>query len=55
MLCNILKNIIEGRRYLSKEDFQTKLDILFAGNRITQENYLELTELLAAQPEDKAN
>ena len=29
-----------------KEDMQNKLDIFFAVNRITEEQYLELTELI---------
>lgn len=51
MLYKVLKGIIEGGRYTTKEEFQEKLDIFFAGDRITKEQYDELTELLKSQPE----
>ena len=43
------KSQIERKSYVSKEDMQEKLDIFLIGNRITQEEYSELTELLNAQ------
>jgi hypothetical protein len=43
------KKIIENKTYTSKEDMQLKLDVFLLNNRITQEQYNELTGLLAAQ------
>jgi hypothetical protein len=43
------KKIIENKTYTSKEDMQMKLDVFLLNNRITQEQYNELTGLLAAQ------
>lgn len=40
------KSQIERKSYVSKEDMQEKLDIFLIGNRITQEEYTELTDLL---------
>lgn len=43
------KSQIERKSYISKEDMQEKLDIFLIGNRMTQEEYTELTDLLNAQ------
>lgn len=43
------KRVIENKTYSTKEDMQTKLDVFLLNNRITQEQYNELTALLAAQ------
>ena len=43
LLC---KRIIEKKRYNSKEDMQFKLDVFFAGDRITKSEYEELVNLL---------
>lgn len=39
--------MINRGTYTSKEDMQFKLDVFFAGNRITEVQYNELTALLA--------
>lgn len=41
--------MINRRTYTSKEDMQFKLDVFFAGNRITETQYNDLTALLANQ------
>ena len=43
------KTVIERGSYKNKEDMQMKLDVLFAGNRITSAEYEELTQLLIAK------
>ncbi len=43
------KMCIIKRLYKSKEDMQEKLDVLYAVNRLTTDEYQELTELLDAQ------
>lgn len=43
------KIVIEKKTYSTKEDMQTKLDVFLLNNRITQDQYNELTALLAAQ------
>ena len=45
MIYQLLKRMITTGNY-EKEDMQNKLDIFFAVNRITEEQYLELTELI---------
>ena len=45
-MCRI---VIERGSYKSKEDMQMKLDVFFAGNRITLAEYEELTQLLIAK------
>lgn len=40
------KSQIERKSYLSKEDIQQKLDIFLVNNRITQDQYKELIDLL---------
>ena len=45
MIYTLLKRMITTGNY-EKEDMQNKLDIFFAVNRITEEQYLELTELI---------
>lgn len=42
------KRIIENRTYDTKEDFQMKLDVFFMGGRINDDQYNELTTMLAA-------
>ena len=39
----------QGGSFKSKEDMQMKLDVFFAGNRITSAEYEELTQLLIAK------
>lgn len=48
MTYKLCKQIITNKTYISKEDMQLKLDVFFANNRITQEEYEELTNLLDA-------
>ena len=38
--------MIEQKNYSTKEDLQHKMDVFYAVNRITEEQYLELTSLL---------
>ena len=40
------KKIIENKSYESVEDMQLKLDVFLLNNRITQDNYNELTAML---------
>ena len=49
MIYQLLKRMIVTGNY-EKEDMQNKLDIFFAVNRITEEQYLELTELINSKP-----
>lgn len=41
-----MKKLIEKRFYATAEDAQEKLDVFFAVNRITAEEYAELTALI---------
>ena len=55
MIYTLLKRMITTNNY-QKDDMQNKLDIFFAVNRITEEQYLELTELInskQAEAEEK--
>ncbi len=45
----LCKSKIEKKQYESKEAMQQMLDVFFAGERLTVEEYQELTALLAAQ------
>ena len=49
MIYALLKRMITTGNY-KKEDMQNKLDIFFAVNRITEEQYLELTKLINSKP-----
>ena len=51
MIYRLLKRMITTGNY-EKEDTQNKLDIFFAVNRITEEQYLELTELINSKSEE---
>lgn len=42
------KSQIERKSYTTKEDMQQKLDVFLVGNRITLDQYNELTSQLAA-------
>ncbi|MFL8801158.1 MULTISPECIES: hypothetical protein [unclassified Clostridioides] len=43
---NLLKLMIEQKNYSTKEDLQHKMDVFYEVNRVTEEQYLELTSLL---------
>jgi len=43
MLYNLLKNLIAKSRF-TKEDMTNKLNVFFAFNQITEEQYTELLE-----------
>jgi len=43
------KSQIERKSYATKEDMHQKLDIFLIGDRITQDEYKELTDLLNAE------
>ena len=45
MIYTLLKRMITTGNY-EKDDMQNKLDVFFAVNRITEEQYLELTNLI---------
>lgn len=45
----LLKSKIERKSYKSKEDMQIMLDLYFFNDRITFEQYKELSKLLAEQ------
>ena len=45
MIYALLKRMIITGNY-EKDDMQNKLDVFFAVNRITEEQYLELTNLI---------
>lgn len=40
------KKVIENQTYKSKDDMQLKLDIFLLNNRLNQEQYKQLIELL---------
>ena len=40
------KKVIQNGTYGTKEEIQLKLDVFFLNNRLTQEEYEELTNLL---------
>ena len=55
MIYTLLKRMITTGNY-QKDDMQNKLNVFFAVNQITQEQYLELTELInskSAEAEEK--
>ena len=55
MIYGLLKRMIVKGNY-QKDDMQNKLNVFFAVNQITQEQYLELTELInskSAEAEEK--
>ena len=55
MIYTLLKRMITTGNY-EKDDMQNKLNVFFAVNQITQEQYLELTELInskQAEAEEK--
>ena len=41
------KKVIQNGTYGTKEEIQLKLDVFLLNNRLTQEEYEELTNLLA--------
>lgn len=43
---NTMKKLIEKRFYKTAESAQTKLDVFYAVNRLTDEQYAELTTLV---------
>lgn len=49
MTYKLCKQIIINKTYISREDMQLKLDVFFANNRINENEYEELTNLLATQ------
>lgn len=48
MTYSYCKTVIKNCRYGTKESFMVKLDVFLLNNRITQEEYTELVELLNA-------
>jgi hypothetical protein len=42
------KKVIEGGNYGTVEDMMIKLDVFLLNDRLTQEQYNELTEMLVA-------
>lgn len=45
---NVMQKLISKKFYPTTEDAQDKIDIFFATNRLTDEQYVELTELVVA-------
>ena len=45
MLFKVLKNLIVNK-YYSRKDIQDRVDVFMAYNRITEEQYAELMELI---------
>ena len=45
MLFKVLQNLIKNKRY-SKEDIQNRVDVFIAYNRITEEQYASLMNLI---------
>jgi hypothetical protein len=45
----LCKRVIENGTYGTKEEMMIKLDVFLLNNRITQEQYNELVDLLNAQ------
>jgi hypothetical protein len=43
---NYLKNLIARKFYNTKEEAQIKCDVFFGVNRLTEEQYIELSELV---------
>ena len=43
---NVMKRLIEKKFYKTAEDAQNKLDVFYACNRLTDEQYTELTTLI---------
>lgn len=43
---NAMKKLIQRKFYATAEDAQEKLDVFFAVNRLTAEQYAELTTLV---------
>lgn len=48
MTCAYCKTVIKNGRYGTKESFMVKLDVFLLNNRVSQEEYTELVELLTA-------
>jgi hypothetical protein len=42
-----MKRLIERKFYKTAEEAQTKIDVFYAVNRLTDEQYTELSELVA--------
>lgn len=45
MLFKVLKNLINNK-YYTREDIQDRIDVFMAYNRITEEQYMELMNLI---------
>jgi hypothetical protein len=45
----LCKRVIENKTYGAKEEMLTKLDVFLLNDRITQDNYNELVDLLETQ------
>lgn len=43
---NVMKRLIEKKFYETAEEAQNKLDVFYACNRLTDEQYTELTTLI---------
>lgn len=49
----LCKNKVEKGMYETREEMQTMLDVFYAGNRITTEQYQELSLLLDTKEVEK--
>jgi len=52
MTYKLCKTVIKNKTYISKEDMRIKLDVFLLNNRITNEQYLELKDLMDSQQEN---
>ena len=43
---NVMKKLIEKKFYTTKEEAQQKLDVFYAMNKLSDEEYVELTSLM---------
>lgn len=43
---NVMKKLIEKKFYKTKEEAQNKIDVFYACNRLSDDQYAELTELI---------
>lgn len=45
---NVMQKLIEKKFYPTVEEAQDKIDVFYAVNRLTDDQYVELTELVLA-------
>lgn len=45
---NVMQKLISKKFYITQEEAQDKIDVFYAVNRLTDDQYVELTELVVA-------